>query len=105
MDDHAYSNAQRIRGQPARRITQYMISGYTLCLIGSAPANALYFSSYQACKRYFSSNRADEALLLTPLYDAASGLGAEVIAAGLWTPLDVVKQRLQASTSNSKTLG
>ena len=69
--------------------------GYGLCLLGSAPANALYFSSYKWLKRV--SARGEGSAGGTSFgRDAACGFSAEVIAAGLWTPLDVVKQRMQA---------
>ena len=78
--------------------------GYTLCMVGSAPANALYFSSYQVWKRILTPATTSAAPASSPLRDAASGLGAELIAALLWTPLDVVKQRLQVAPAELGTL-
>lgn len=72
--------------------------GYGLCLIGSAPANALYFSSYQVLKRLLRPAGIDgqgSAGGASFVRDSAAGFGAEVVAAGLWTPLDIVKQRMQ----------
>lgn len=72
--------------------------GYGLCLIGSAPANALYFSSYQVLKRLLRPAGLDgqpSAAGASFVRDSAAGFGAEVVAAGLWTPLDIVKQRMQ----------
>ena len=70
--------------------------GYGLCLLGSAPANALYFSTYQATKRTLRGGSAAP----SPLLDGTAGLAAEVVAASLWTPLDVLKQRMQVGRSD-----
>jgi len=75
--------------------------GYGLCLVGSAPANALYFSSYQVLKRLFRPPGEEAAGSAAFLRDSAAGFGAEVVAAGLWTPLDIVKQRMQVRDSAS----
>lgn len=63
--------------------------GYGFCMAVSAPCNAIYFGSYRSCRRCFEGSG--------PLHDAASGFLAECMASTLWTPADVVKQRLQVA--------
>lgn len=70
--------------------------GYALCLTASAPANALYFGSYRATRRALPDG--------LPFRDAAAGFGAELLASLLWTPLDVVKQRLQVAPPETSAL-
>ena len=69
--------------------------GYSFCLITSAPCNALYFGAYSTMRRNFGGS--------TPLHDAAAGFAAETVASVLWTPVDVVKQRLQVGPLGQPT--
>ena len=69
--------------------------GYALCLLGSTPASALYFGSYHAMRRLLSGD--DNVQGSSPWRDAGAGAGAEVIASLLFTPLDVLKQRMQVA--------
>lgn len=69
--------------------------GYALCLLGSTPASALYFGSYHAMRRVLSGD--DNVQGSSPWRDAGAGAGAEVIASLLFTPLDVLKQRMQVA--------
>ena len=69
--------------------------GYALCLLGSTPASALYFGSYHAMRRMLSGD--DNVQGSSPWRDAGAGAGAEVIASLLFTPLDVLKQRMQVA--------
>ena len=64
--------------------------GYAWCLCASAPCNALYFGSYSAVRRV--THRGHES---SAVGDALAGFVAEALASLLWTPADVVKQRLQ----------
>lgn len=66
--------------------------GYGWCLCVSAPCNALYFSTYSATRRALSGGGAPES---TVLGDAIAGFVAQATANLIWTPADVVKQRLQ----------
>lgn len=69
--------------------------GYGFCLATSAPCNAAYFGAYSTVRRQISDG--------SPLHDAACGLVAEATASILWTPVDVVKQRLQVGAPGLKT--
>mmetsp|Transcript_30079 Transcript_30079/g.75149 ORF Transcript_30079/g.75149 Transcript_30079/m.75149 type:complete len:279 (-) Transcript_30079:289-1125(-) len=73
--------------------------GYTLCLTASAPANALYFGSYRASRRAMGD------VAPTAVRDFAAGLSAECVASLLWTPLDVLKQRMQVGSTSLGTWG
>ena len=70
--------------------------GYTFCLLASLPANALYFGTYRASRRVLQPVT-DAGMLPAAGRDFASGLGAECVASLVWTPLDVVKQRMQVA--------
>ncbi|PVU91364.1 hypothetical protein BB561_004431 [Smittium simulii] len=70
--------------------------GITSMALGSGPAHALYFATYEKTKLYLSGG--DE----TKIDPVAAGLagGAGTIAHDiLMTPFDVVKQRMQASSA------
>ena len=69
--------------------------GYALCLLGSTPASALYFGSYHAMRRLLSGDNNVQGS--SPWRDAGAGAGAEAIASILFTPLDVLKQRMQVA--------
>ena len=73
--------------------------GYTLCLTASAPANALYFGSYRASRRTMGDS------VPAGARDFLAGLSAECIASLLWTPLDVLKQRMQVGPTDLGTMG
>ena len=72
--------------------------GYRWCLMTSAPCNAAYFGVYSTARRSFGGGS-------SPLHDAAAGLVAETIASVLWTPVDVVKQRLQVGSTGQTIAG
>ncbi|KAJ7959886.1 Mitochondrial carrier protein [Quillaja saponaria] len=65
--------------------------------LGAGPAHAVYFSVYEVCKKFFSrgdpSNSAAHAI---------SGVFATVACDAVFTPMDMVKQRLQLSKSAYK---
>lgn len=56
------------------------------------PAHALYFSGYESSKGFLGRHFADG-----PLTNFLSGFWADVMGSLIWTPMDVVKQRLQVS--------
>lgn len=107
LDTGATSSSARASGSPvqamlleARAVAaadglRGLYRGYTMCLSMSAPANALYFGSYRASRRALQPT-ADMGVP-APARDAAAGISAEVVASLLWTPLDVVKQRIQVA--------
>lgn len=68
--------------------------GYGWCLATSAPCNAAYFGAYSTARRNLSGSG--------PLHDAAAGLVAETVASLVWTPADVVKQRLQVGGTRQR---
>ena len=59
------------------------------------PAHAVYFASYEATKKCLGGNRPGH----HPLLFATAGSVATIISDGIMTPIDVVKQRLQARFS------
>ncbi|KAL8129861.1 hypothetical protein V2J09_019016 [Rumex salicifolius] len=60
--------------------------------LGAGPAHAVYFSVYEFCKKSLSRNNPNN-----PLAHALSGICATVMSDAVFTPMDVVKQRLQLS--------
>ncbi|GMH09035.1 hypothetical protein Nepgr_010875 [Nepenthes gracilis] len=60
--------------------------------LGAGPAHAVYFSVYEFCKKAFSGGNRNNHLA-----HAASGVCATVTSDAIFTPMDMVKQRLQLS--------
>ncbi|KAB2081161.1 hypothetical protein ES319_A05G113800v1 [Gossypium barbadense] len=58
--------------------------------LGAGPAHAVYFSVYEVCKKYFSGGDPNNSAA-----HAVSGVFATVASDAVFTPLDMVKQRLQ----------
>eukprot|EP00040_Diaphanoeca_grandis_P019812 m.104950 g.104950 ORF g.104950 m.104950 type:complete len:370 (-) comp27606_c0_seq2:86-1195(-) len=81
-----------LRGEGVRGL----YGGYSTALMWAGPTNALYFVSYEHSKELIASsglvgdkNQENNAVHLI------SGFAAEIGASVLWTPFDVIKQRLQ----------
>ncbi|KAL3850569.1 hypothetical protein ACJIZ3_012451 [Penstemon smallii] len=62
--------------------------------LGAGPAHAVYFSVYEFCKKSFSFGNPNNSVA-----HAASGVFATVASDAVFTPMDMVKQRLQLSGS------
>ncbi|CAM8949368.1 unnamed protein product [Rhodiola kirilowii] len=69
--------------------------------LGAGPAHAVYFSVYETSKRFLS--RGGD--LNNSAAHAASGVMATVASDAVFTPMDLVKQRLQLSSSPYKGVG
>ncbi|XP_047317323.1 mitoferrin-like [Impatiens glandulifera] len=65
--------------------------------LGAGPAHAVYFSAYEVFKKYFSGGNPNNAVA-----HAAAGVCATVASDAVFTPMDMVKQRLQLSNSPYK---
>lgn len=63
--------------------------------LGAGPAHAVYFSVYETCKEKMGGNRRGH----HPFAHAASGVLATIASDAVFTPMDVVKQRLQLRNS------
>ncbi|XP_019053253.1 PREDICTED: mitoferrin-like isoform X2 [Nelumbo nucifera] len=62
--------------------------------LGAAPAHAVYFSVYEFFKEYLSSGNPNNSAA-----HAVSGVFATVASDAVFTPMDMVKQRLQLRSS------
>lgn len=62
--------------------------------LGAGPAHAVYFSVYESSKKFLSSGNPNNSAA-----HAASGVVATVASDAVFTPMDVVKQRLQLKGS------
>ncbi|KAF6146942.1 hypothetical protein GIB67_036661 [Kingdonia uniflora] len=65
--------------------------------LGAGPAHAVYFSVYEFCKEYFSNGDPNNSGA-----HAVSGVFATVASDAVFTPMDMVKQRLQLSNTPYK---
>lgn len=65
--------------------------------LGAGPAHAVYFSVYESCKEFFSRGNPNNAVA-----HAVSGVFATVASDAVFTPMDMVKQRLQLRSSPYK---
>ncbi|CAI9263748.1 unnamed protein product [Lactuca saligna] len=63
--------------------------------LGAGPAHAVYFSVYEFCKETFSRNHPNN-----PMGHAAAGVFATVASDAVFTPMDMVKQRLQLGSGS-----
>lgn len=68
--------------------------------LGAGPAHAIYFSIYEFCKKGLAAGNPNNAVA-----HAASGVLATVASDAVFTPMDVVKQRLQLKSSPYKGVG
>lgn len=65
--------------------------------LGAGPAHAVYFSVYEMCKKAFSGGNPNNTAA-----HAVSGVFATVASDAVFTPMDMMKQRLQLSSSPYK---
>eukprot|EP00262_Sarcandra_glabra_P018973 TRINITY_DN6984_c0_g1_i1.p1 TRINITY_DN6984_c0_g1~~TRINITY_DN6984_c0_g1_i1.p1 ORF type:complete len:282 (+),score=5.65 TRINITY_DN6984_c0_g1_i1:210-1055(+) len=65
--------------------------------LGAGPAHAVYFSVYELSKKYLSAGNPN-----SPIAHAVSGVFATIGSDAVFTPMDVVKQRLQLRSSPYK---
>ncbi|KAJ4840479.1 hypothetical protein Tsubulata_000393 [Turnera subulata] len=70
--------------------------GIAAMALGAGPAHAVHFSVYETCKRYLSPDNPNSTLA-----HAVSGICATVASDAVFTPMDMVKQRLQLGGSES----
>ncbi|KAL2899271.1 Mitochondrial RNA-splicing protein MRS3 [Bienertia sinuspersici] len=66
--------------------------------LGAGPAHAVYFSVYEFCKKGLSGGNPNNHMA-----HAMSGVCATVLSDAVFTPMDMVKQRLQLSGGNGGT--
>ncbi|KAL3752478.1 hypothetical protein ACJRO7_013176 [Eucalyptus globulus] len=71
--------------------------GIAAMCLGAGPAHAVYFSVYEACKKFFSGGDPRNSAA-----HAVSGVCATVASDAVLTPMDMVKQRLQLRDSPYK---
>ncbi|XP_057984020.1 uncharacterized protein LOC131168536 [Malania oleifera] len=68
--------------------------GIAAMALGAGPAHAVYFSVYEFCKSALSAGNSSNSAA-----HAASGVFATVASDAVFTPMDMVKQRLQLRSS------
>ena len=91
----------------AREGVRGLYRGYALAVAGAAPANMLYFGCFKASQRLLGAgdarggarNADARGAAAAFARDMAAGTLAELCAACWWTPLDVVKQRMQVAAA------
>ncbi|XP_018819185.1 mitoferrin-like [Juglans regia] len=69
--------------------------GIAAMALGAGPAHAVYFSVYEVSKKFFSGGNPNN-----PTAHAVSGVCATVASDAVFTPMDMVKQRLQLSNNH-----
>jgi solute carrier family 25 iron transporter 28/37 len=89
---HASSTRRPLFSVPLRSYYR----GVNASIAITTPAVALYYCTYRATKEYLMPHLGDS----TYNYIAA-GTVAELVSSLLWTPLEVVKSRLQISTTKT----
>ncbi|GAM20242.1 hypothetical protein SAMD00019534_034170 [Acytostelium subglobosum LB1] len=74
---------------------KYLYKGFPIVLTATIPAHALYFYGYEYSKSYLKQTSLGDG----PANHFLSGLVADVAGAMIWTPMDIIKQRLQVQNS------
>ncbi len=72
--------------------------GFGVTFLGSGPAMALYWTSYETAKSIFT-HRSSPLKNHTFAAHFSAGLVAECFSCVLWVPIDVVKERLQVQSN------
>ena len=67
--------------------------GVQSVILGAGPAHAVYFGTYEACKRALIPE--DQQFSYQPLKTAVSGAAATTASDALMNPFDTIKQRMQ----------
>eukprot|EP01133_Synstelium_polycarpum_P002336 gene2336-2650_t len=87
------STAHAFRSIIQKEGVSYLYKGFPIVVTATIPAHALYFFGYEFSKRQLAPLVGDG-----PLNHFVSGLVADVAGAMIWTPMDIVKQRLQVQS-------
>ncbi|KAJ8769786.1 hypothetical protein K2173_007646 [Erythroxylum novogranatense] len=87
---HAYRSILQTQGPAA------FYRGIAAMGLGAGPAHAVYFTVYESCKKYFSADDPKNSLA-----HAVSGVFATVASDAVFTPMDMVKQRLQLGNNRA----
>ena len=95
----AWRAATRTSAESAGAALRGLYRGVSAAGLGAGPAHAVYFATYEKCKRVFGGNDRREH---APLAHAMAGACATTLADGLQNPVDTVKQRLQLRESPYK---
>jgi len=74
--------------------------GFGVAFVGSAPGALLYFTTYEAAKRWLSAVVPAAPLpipsaLVMPTVHLTAGMAAEAVSCLFWVPIDVIKERMQ----------
>jgi hypothetical protein len=85
--------------QTILRSVRHLYSGLSVSLILTTPAVALYLCTYRQLKTMLLPTLGE-----SNLNYIVSGTGAEIVSSFLWTPLEVLKARLQISGAPSISL-
>ncbi|GAA5838897.1 hypothetical protein JCM5353_001066 [Sporobolomyces roseus] len=92
---------------PAPRL-QNLYAGLPVAIGFSVPALSVYMLTYESTKRYIAENfisKHEKPTLLQqlPIFVAA-GTAAELASGAIWTPLDVLKSRLQKGNEGTSAI-
>ncbi|KAK9896895.1 mitochondrial carrier [Cystobasidium minutum MCA 4210] len=87
-----------------------LYAGLPIALAFNVPGSCFYLTAYEACKsklaKYLipeSSDGKPPSLLAQAPLIVTAALGAEVASGAIWTPMDVLKQRLQTGKESTKS--
>lgn len=90
---HAFTHILKNEGPLA------LYRGFSIVAVGTIPGHALYFAGYELSKSYLNKmfkNTKDDSIAI----HLTSGLVADVAGSLTWTPMDVIKQRLQVQKAS-----
>jgi hypothetical protein len=79
-----------------------LYKGFGSVFVGTIPGHALYFSGYEFFKKMFLSEKSvQENKTVRIVGHLAAGFFADICGSLVWTPMDVVKQRLQVQDKSN----
>ncbi|KAJ6409366.1 hypothetical protein OIU84_008959 [Salix udensis] len=88
--DTVKTHMQAIGSCPIKSVPSSLYRGIAAMALGAGPAHAVHFSVYEVCKKHLSRDNPNSSIA-----HAVSGVCATVASDAVFTPMDMVKQRLQ----------
>ncbi|KAI7878872.1 mitochondrial carrier [Lichtheimia hyalospora FSU 10163] len=108
MNDHGLASLKQVIVEPSAShqpaaVVRSLYRGLPVTLLFSVPALSVYLTCYETTKAYLHQHGGKRGYLAQDgmLNHLASGCAAEVAAGTLFTPMEVIKNRLQTQKTQS----
>jgi solute carrier family 25 iron transporter 28/37 len=107
LEDAVAAEAALVARESSAPSLSRLFRGVQTMVVGCAPAHALYFSSYEIVKQFFTSSHgatSHQTQHLSTVGSMAAGATATFFHDSIMTPLDTIKQRLQLGHYDGKMI-